>query len=54
MAFEGRIEGRVSQDGMYYELVQRGEVRQRYHIAEAQADPKLRAAIKRNGWRALP
>lgn len=52
MAFEGRVEGRVS--GAFYELVQRGEVRQRFPIAEAQADPKLRAAIRRNGWQELP
>lgn len=54
MAFEGRIEGRVSRDGTAYQLVQRGTVRQSYPIAEAQADPKLRAAIKRNGWQELP
>lgn len=51
---EGRIQGRVSADGTAYELVQRGEVRQSFPIAEVRADAKMVIAIKRNGWEALP
>lgn len=52
MAREGRIEGRVN--GEFYELVQRGEVRQRIPLAEAHADEKLKKAIRQNGWVSLP
>ena len=53
MAHEGRIEGRVSQDGAFYELVQFGAVFRSIPIAEAHADDKFKAAILRNGWGAL-
>lgn len=54
MAREGRIEGRVSQDGTAYELTQRGEVVQSMPIGEAHADEKFKRAIRRNGWENLP
>lgn len=51
MAREGRIEGRVN--GAYYELVQRGEVRQRILLTEAHGDERLKKAIKVNNWESL-
>ena len=54
MAREGRIEGRVSQDGSAYEFLQFGNVWRSIPIAEAHKDKKLRQAITRNGWEALP
>ena len=52
---EGRITGRVSADGQFYELVQNGTVRQSIPIAEAHANVKLQATIARMvGWEALP
>ncbi len=53
MAKEGRIAGRRSDDGQFYELVQFGEVRQRIPLAEAHANQKLQRAIQRNGWEPL-
>ncbi len=53
MSHEGRITGRVSADGQFYELVQYGAVKQAIPIAEAHADVKLQAAITRLGWGAL-
>lgn len=50
MAFEGRIEGRVSADRQTYELVQRGTVRQAIPISEVHADERLKARIAKNGW----
>lgn len=52
MAHDGRIEGRVN--GAFYELVQRGAVRQRIPLAEAHADEKLKKAILQNKWEPLP
>jgi hypothetical protein len=49
---EGRIEGRVN--GEFYELVQRGTVRQSIPLAQAHADEKLKKAIQQNGWENLP
>ena len=54
MAREGRIEGRVSQDGTAYELVQLGAVVQSLPIAQAHADERFKQAITRNGWESLP
>lgn len=55
MAHEGRITGRLSQDGSAYELVQNGSVRQSIPIAEAQANERLRDRIgKMQGWEPLP
>lgn len=51
---EGRITGRVSEDGTTYELVQGGTVRQSIPIADAHADEKLKRAILRNKWQELP
>jgi len=48
----GRIEGRVKGD--FYELVQKGEVRQSIPLAEAHADERLKRAITQNGWMPLP
>lgn len=50
MAREGRIEGRVSDDGLSYELVQRGTVRQTIPLADVHADERLKATIARNKW----
>lgn len=54
MAKEGRIEGRVSADGRYYQLWQFGEIRQSIPIEEAHASEPLKRAIQRNKWEALP
>jgi hypothetical protein len=54
MAGEGRIRGRVSADGTMYELVQLETVRQSIPIAEAHADDRLKATIRKNGWESLP
>jgi hypothetical protein len=54
MAREGRIEGRVSQDGTAYELWQSGTLRQSIPIAQAHADERLKRTIKRNKWTPLP
>lgn len=51
MAREGRIEGQVN--GLYYELVQKGEVRQRILLTEAHGDERLKKAILKNGWEKL-
>jgi hypothetical protein len=51
---EGRIHGRLSDDGSAYELVQYGEVRQSIPIAQAHADEKLKRAIMLNKWEPLP
>lgn len=53
MAGEGRITGRVSEDGTAYELVQWGQVKQSVPLEQAHADDKLKAAIRRNGWEPL-
>jgi hypothetical protein len=53
VAHEGRIQGRISEDGQFYELVQADVVRQRIPIADAHADDKMQRAIQRNGWEAL-
>ena len=45
-----RIEGRV--DGDHYVVAHAG-VLKRIPLAEARQDPKLLAAIKRNGWEAV-
>lgn len=45
-----RVEGRVNGDN--YELTQNGVVKQA--IPLAQVDDRLRAAIKRNKWQAIP
>ena len=50
MAKEGRIEGRMSEDGTAYELVQGGAVIQSIPLGNAKTDEKLKAAIKRNSW----
>ncbi len=47
-----RIEGRLSEDGASYELVQGGVVRQSIPIADV--DDKLKKAIKRNSWQEIP
>jgi len=49
MAHEGRVQGRISEDRQFYELVQNGEVRQRIPIADAHSE-KMQRAIARNGW----
>jgi hypothetical protein len=49
---KGRIQGRVN--GEFYELVQKGEVRQRIPLADAHADERFKAAIKVNNWEPLP
>lgn len=54
MALEGRIEGRVSADGQFYELVQNGVVKQSIPIADAHANTRFMATIKQNGWEKLP
>lgn len=54
MAREGRIEGRVSEDGTAYELWQSGTLRQSIPIAQAHADERLKRTIQRNKWEALP
>lgn len=46
-----RIEGRRTEQG--YELIQRDRVIQAWTLEEAKADPKLAAAIKRNGWQPI-
>ena len=51
MAHEGRISGRVSADGQFYELVQNGDVKQSIPIAEAHE--KLQAVIARMKWEPL-
>ena len=50
MAKDGRIEGRMSEDGTAYELVQGGEVVQTITLDDARRNEKLIAAIKRNSW----
>lgn len=50
----GRITGRVSDDGTAYELWQNGTLRMSIPIAEAHANDKLKASIRRNSWEALP
>lgn len=52
MAGEGRIEGRVSEDGATYELWQAGTLRQSIPIADV--DEKLKKAIARNKWQKIP
>ena len=48
-----RIEGRVN--GTFYEIVNPdGSVAQQIPLSDAIADPKLAAAIKRNGWEPIP
>lgn len=47
---EGRIEGRVN--GEFYELVQRGVVRQRIPLAEAHSQ-RFQATIAKNKWEIL-
>lgn len=48
-----RITGRVNGDN--YEIVGvDGSVTQQIPLADASKDTKLAAAIKRNGWEALP
>lgn len=54
MAKEGRIEGRLSDDGTAYELVQFGSVRQSFALADAYRNDGLKAAIRRNKWQPLP
>lgn len=54
MAREGRIEGRVSEDGTAYEIVQMGTVRQSIPIEDARSDEKLKKAIVRNSWAEIP
>ncbi len=54
MAREGRIFGRVSDDGQFYNLVQAGTVRVTIPIAEAHADEKLKRSIQQNKWENLP
>jgi hypothetical protein len=46
-----RIEGRV--DGDHYVIAHAG-VMKRITLVEARQDQKLLAAIKRNGWEAIP
>lgn len=53
MSREGRIEGRKSADGAFYELWQYGEVRQSITIAQVHADSRLQAAIVKNKWESL-
>jgi hypothetical protein len=50
---QGRIEGRVSADGLNYELVQGGKVLRAIPIDEARDDKKLAGTIKKNGWEKL-
>ena len=45
-----RIEGRKSEDGQFYELVQDGTVRQSIPIAQVHADERLKKAIVQNKW----
>jgi len=48
-----RITGRVN--GGHYEVVgTNGAVMKQIPLAEARADTKVQAAIKRNGWEAIP
>jgi len=54
MSREGRIHGRVSDNGGAYELVQFGQVRQSIPIHEAMDNQKLRQAIAVNKWEPLP
>lgn len=47
-----RITGRIS--GAFYEVLSpAGDVMRKIPLEEAQSDPKLAAAIERNGWESL-
>lgn len=48
-----RIAGKV-EGGEYVVRGLRGEVIKSTPLAEARSDPKHQAAIKRNGWEAIP
>jgi hypothetical protein len=49
---KSRIVGRVK--GQEYQVVQGDAVISSYPLSEARTDSKLAAAIKRNGWDAIP
>ncbi len=46
-----RIEGKVVGDNY---VVSHDGILRTYTLAEARGDKKLQAAIKRNGWQAIP
>lgn len=48
-----RIEGRVS-GSTYVVTAPDGGVMKQIPLDEARRDPKLKAAIERNGWQAIP
>ena len=53
MAHDGRIEGRVSENGAAYELVQFGTVRQSIPIEEVRSNERFRSVIAKHGWEPL-
>lgn len=53
MAVGGRIEGRKSADGLFYEIRQGDRVLQSIPVHEAMSDAKLARSIARNGWELL-
>lgn len=53
MPLPGRIEGRISEDGLSYEIRQADKVLQSFPMEEAKSHKALAMAIKRNGWEKL-
>jgi hypothetical protein len=49
-----RMEGRVSDDGEYYEVWYGDRLMKRTPLDEARECSKHKASIKRNGWEPLP
>jgi hypothetical protein len=45
-----RMEGRMSADGLHYEVWYGDRLMKQTPIEEARADKKHAASIKRNGW----